>query len=121
MDLDQHVFKAPSHHFFYRISLLETVVEDENDERTHERLSILHAVLKEELKDTLARHRDLASHVVVTSDYLWALFESKYIVLSSLSGQRSDLTGKVLPSGYDRGFFAVRFSSKHGTATSSAS
>ena len=72
--LDHLVFEAPFECFFHRWSLLEAALNTEANEKTHKHLSLLHAVLAEELKDTLSQYQDLTSHGVIRFRDLWTIF-----------------------------------------------
>jgi hypothetical protein len=84
--LDRLVFEAPFEPFVHRWGDLLDFMTKEHDDKTAEHLMILHAVLKEELRDTIQAFEDYVAHGVVTFKHVWTIFQPGGVVISHSHG-----------------------------------
>ncbi|KAM0330094.1 hypothetical protein ACHAQA_004265 [Verticillium albo-atrum] len=68
------VFRAPFHPFFWHWARFEEAVAEEEDAETRKVLVALRAIVKRELAEAFAITKELTSHGVISSRYLWTLF-----------------------------------------------
>lgn len=91
-ELERLVFNAPFEPFVHRwgelVKFMKTM-KQQHDEKTMEHVTLLHDVLKEELKDTIRAFEDYVAHGVITFEHLWTIFQPGAIVVSGQSGTLS--------------------------------
>lgn len=68
---------------------------EELDPTTKEHVELFHKVFEEELKDTLARNKDLIRNGVITHPLIWTLFEPDDVVISNGGTPRGYLCSDV--------------------------
>ena len=61
--------------------------EKETDVTTKEHVELLYNILEEELRDTLARKKDLLRNGVITYPLVWTIFEPGDVVISTAGGR----------------------------------
>ncbi|KAI9927167.1 hypothetical protein ASPWEDRAFT_46645 [Aspergillus wentii DTO 134E9] len=75
VSLERLDFGAPFKPFVHRWERFVKAREEATDPTTKDHVELLYKILHDELKDVIARKRDLSSHGVITHDLLWTIFE----------------------------------------------
>jgi hypothetical protein len=88
--LERLEFTAPFKPLVHRWEdFLKAREEEELDATTQEHVDLLHKILEEELRDILARKKDLIRNGVITHSLLWTLFEPDDVVIATVAGRRN--------------------------------
>ncbi len=85
--LKQLTFQAPFRPFYYRWHRFEKLRQDEQDQDTRNHLDLLYAVLSEEITPHIEAMEDLTKNMVITFDYLWAIFAPGMELYTKVEGQ----------------------------------
>lgn len=93
--LERLIFEAPFEPFVHRwedlLKCMKLVSQQEQklSDKMREHITLLHDVLKGELKDTIRALEDYVTHDVITYEHLWTIFQPGAIILSRHSGALS--------------------------------
>lgn len=87
--LERLEFVAPFKPLVHRWEdLLKARQEEDLDETTKQHVDLLYTILEGELRDILARKKDLIRNGVITHSLLWTLFEPDDVVISTFGGRQ---------------------------------
>jgi hypothetical protein len=80
-------FTAPFKPFVHRWHKLVEAIGKEENEETKTHLKLLHSVLYEELKETIAAKEDMIANNVTTFDHMWTIFAPGDLIYNVQDGQ----------------------------------
>ncbi|KAJ5679320.1 hypothetical protein N7462_007564 [Penicillium macrosclerotiorum] len=85
--LERLEFHSPFRPLVHRWEdLINAREEQELDPVTKEHVDLFYKILEEELRDVIARKKDLVRNGVITHNLLWTLFEPDELVISGVGG-----------------------------------
>lgn len=86
--LERLEFTAPFKPLVHRWEdFLKAREAEDLDETTKQHVDLLYKILEEELRDVLARKKDLVRNGVITHPLLWTIFEPDDVVIAKISGR----------------------------------
>lgn len=90
-NLERLEFSSPFKELVHRWEELVLFRDEEQDETTKEHVDLFYKVMEEELRDTLARKKDLVRNGVITHDLIWAILEPDDLVINACNGRTRGL------------------------------
>lgn len=90
-NLERVEFASPFRQLVHRWEKLVQIRDEEQDETTKQHVDLFYRVMEEELRNTLARKKDLVRNGVITHDLIWAILEPDDLVINTSDGRTRGL------------------------------